>query len=210
MNEILVIALLSACAALIALYPRVSRRVWGKPSPASTATVCAWYPNSVLDPSPRSLRALIQSAVDHMGSSEEPSERQYQATLVALRSHADRGASAIIAEYEALPYSDHLARWCRIQLLAEIGEPASLAFLDRFLSRSATSAMTVTSMRTQEAIIGTTAIDAIARISSTGDREALRILEKQRENPSLFVRRAAVRSYSRVVGAAERNTVPLH
>jgi len=158
---------------------------------------------------PGVLRNLIKLAVEHVSSVEVFSEDKYQAVLAELRLRSKRAATAIIDDYESLPYSDYLARWCRIQLLADIAEPASLVFLDRFLSRSMPIAPAI-SVRAQETIIGTTAIEAIARMCAAGHSEALRILERQRKNPSLFVRRAALRGSRRLAGATGGNTVPLH
>ena len=153
------------------------------------------------------LDEVIGLALENIGSHRAFSEEHYQRALTELRSRPRRAVAAIIGYYESLPYTDYLSRWCHVQLLADLAEPTSLKFLDRLLSRPPRT--TPMSVRAQETILATTAVDAIVRIYVAGHAEALRILERQRKNPSLFVRRAAVRSTQRFASGGG-STIPFH
>lgn len=138
----------------------------------------------------------IRNAVNKMGAVGDDAEKNYQAALDSIKPNAQKIIEAIRKELEVIPTDRYLDKWSLIQLLAELRDPASLPLLDKILSKPLPKELYKdphkrSSLR-QETINLTTAVEAITRIASKENKDALQLLFKHAKHESLSVRRASI------------------
>jgi hypothetical protein len=158
-----------------------------------------------------SLTARVLEAINRMGAVGDNAEENYQISLKALQPDSKTVVQAIGEELKVVPTSRYLDRWSLIQLLAELRDPASLPLLDNILSKQMPAEIfkdphSRSSLR-QETINLTTAVEAITRIASEGNTNALESLLKHAAHESLSVRRACVQGYSAHGGKDARKSL---
>ncbi len=147
----------------------------------------------------QNLKEKIVETINHMGYFGDDAEKVYQESLKKLKTDAEKVISIVSEEYKALPETQYLNRWSLIQLLAELKTPSSLSFLNDILSTpippEKSKAPQEFSTRGEEVIIRTTSVEAIARIATQGNTEAVKILLKHTQHENFSVKRAAIQGY---------------
>jgi hypothetical protein len=154
----------------------------------------------------------IVGAVNRMGGVGDNAEAEYQTSLDKLRAVAEEAVPIIVAEYENLPEVQYLDRWSLIQLLAELKQPSSLPALDEILSspippERAKSSHDGFSTQGEEIMIRTTAVEAIARLASEENREAIDLLIKHAQHENFSVKRVAIQDYLIIGGEKARKVL---
>lgn len=142
------------------------------------------------------LNELIVEVVNQMGGIGENAEKNYQKSLEKLQSNAEKVIPIIISEYNNLPEFQYLDRWSLIQLLVELKHPLALATLDEILTTpippERSKFPNEFPTRGEEIIIRTTAIEAVTRIASNDNKQAMNILVKHSKHNNFSIKRAAI------------------
>ncbi|WP_410659969.1 HEAT repeat domain-containing protein [Amycolatopsis sp. lyj-112] len=142
---------------------------------------------------------LVTQAAETMAASGEDAERNYQRSLDRLRERAEEVASAVGEQYDALAEDQYLERWGMVQLLTDLRHQATVPALENVLrqpippERSDDPAHGISTVG-EEVIIRTTAVEALARLASSGDSAAKELLLRQVRHEVFTVRRAAVQA----------------
>lgn len=142
---------------------------------------------------------LVTQAAETMAASGEDAERNYQRSLGRLRERAEEVASAVGEQYDALAEDQYLERWGMVQLLTDLRHQATVPALENVLrqpippERSDDPGHGISTVG-EEVIIRTTAVEALARLASSGDSAAKELLLRQVRHEVFTVRRAAVQA----------------
>ena len=142
---------------------------------------------------------VAQTVATLMSASGDDAEQTYQRSLDLLRERVDAVVAVVGTQYHALEEDQYVERWSMIQLLTDLRHPAALRVLEDVLSRpippehSPDPAHGVSTVG-EEIVIRTTAVEALARLATNGDRTAQNVLLRQVRHEAFSVRRAAVQA----------------
>ena len=82
----------------------------------------------------RTLKPLLQEALQRMNGFGEDAEPKYQQALAAVREAEDDAIDALAREFAALGQEDYINRWGVVQLLHDLQDPRALSLLDRIIA----------------------------------------------------------------------------
>ncbi|TET07135.1 MAG: hypothetical protein E3J86_13965 [Candidatus Thorarchaeota archaeon] len=151
---------------------------------------------------------IVLEAINRMGGFGEEAEEQYQASLEELKEVAEEAISIVSSEYKSLSEEKYLNRWSLIHLISELRNPLSLEMMDEVLTTpippERSKVPKTYSTRADELMIRTTAIEAITRIASDGQQDALDLLLVHSRHKHFSIKRAAIQGYLKIRGDAGR------
>jgi HEAT repeat protein len=144
------------------------------------------------------LNQLIVEAASRMGGVGRNADSMYKESIERLRPRAEAVVAAVASEYRDLEEDQYLERWSMVHLLTDLEHPAALPVLDAILadpipperSQDPHSFSTVG----EEVMIRTSAIEALARLSTEGDRDVQELLLRSARHDVFSIRRAAVQA----------------
>jgi hypothetical protein len=158
----------------------------------------------------RTLKAVLQEALQRMNGFGEDAEPKYQQALAAVREAGDDPVDALGREFAGLEQDDYVNRWGVVQLLHDLQDPRALGLLDRIISspmRTEKSRDPHSSAAGREVVIRTTAVEAVARLAAAGSTEARDTLLKHARHAVRSVKIAAALAYLEQEGSRGRKAL---
>lgn len=144
---------------------------------------------------------LLSNFMTAMGASGDGAEQVYQTALRQLREQADSVVVEIARKDSACAGRDYPTRWALVHAAAELKSPAALAFLTNLVLTPIPPEESPDphfSTVAEETILRTTAVEGVGALAQANNREALAALFEFLKQPSISIRRAAVRSILRM------------
>ncbi len=211
-TQLLYVAIAVILLLLFLLFFPYIRKQFSKTADDSLEAQSKPHPFEFQESSDNTINEQIVEAVNRMGGVGDKAETEYQTSLSNLQSVAEKALPIIVEEYENLPEAKYLDRWSLIQLLIELKQPSSLPTLDKILSspiplQRVKSSHDGFSTQGEEIMIRTTAIEAIARLASEENREAIDLLIKHAQHENFSVKRAAIQDYLIIGGEKARKVL---
>jgi hypothetical protein len=158
----------------------------------------------------RTLKPLLQEALQRMNGFGEDAEPKYQQALAAVREAEDDAIDALAREFAALRQEDYINRWGVVQLLHDLQDPRALSLLDRIIAApmpAEGSRDPHSSAAGREVVIRTTAVEAVARLAAAGSTDARDALLKHVRHRVRSVKIAAALAYLEQEGARGRKAL---
>lgn len=157
------------------------------------------------------LNEQIVEAVNRMGGAGDNAEANYQTALETLLQNVTEVVSIVTLEYRDLPENQYLDRWSLIQLLTELGHPASIPLLGEILSsrippERSNDPHSFTTVG-EEVMIRTTAVEALTQMSANENSEALELLIIHTRHENFSVKRSCIQGYLANGGENARETL---
>jgi hypothetical protein len=152
--------------------------------------------------------AQLLATVRRIGGAGEGADAAYREAIRQLGQHDGAAISRLVqAQYQALPAERYIERWALVKLLADLARPQALTFLDGILAtpvppeslpQEEAEHPHAFSAAMEEALIRTTAVEALRRLYEAGVAEARQRMLDRAGNDSYSVRRALVMALRRI------------
>lgn len=167
-----------------------------------------------LVPGSSDVEELVDAALSAMGGAGPDAEDAYQRALAELAGHAERATAVVVDLYRRLERQRYLERWALVQLAGDLRQPQAVELFAAVIAepveaRPPADAHAFNPLR-EEAVIKTTAVEHLERLTADGVDGAGAALDTAVRNPVLSVRRAAVQALVAVGGDEARERLRQH